>query len=179
MSSAGLSSQENEIPAKGEAMRSTLTPLASPISEASKIHRYPLRPEGFEEPLFQTRASKVEIMEHFLQSDWLCRASELAAGEDRFGGCSERPPGAPVRLRNRLGRIEELHRIGRGPCRRRFSWKRARIVEVIERSREVYRWWEESAFVDRYVFKVLLSNGAVVDLVLEGSGEWFLLGGRG
>jgi hypothetical protein len=35
----------------------------------------------------------------------------------------------------------------------------------------VTRWWKESAFVDRYVFKVLLSNGAVVDLVLEGSGE--------
>jgi hypothetical protein len=41
----------------------------------------------------------------------------------------------------------------------------------------VARWWNESAYVDRYVFKVMLSTGAVVDLALEKSGEWFLLGG--
>lgn len=148
---------------------------ASPRSEAPEIHRYPLRPEGFEEPLFQTKASRVEIMEHFLASDWLCKASDMhSAGE----GAPERLPGAPVRVVKRLGGVE-VHRVGRGPCRRRFSWKRARIVEVIERSREVSCWWDESACVDRYVFKVLLSTGAVVDLALEESGEWFLLGDRG
>jgi hypothetical protein len=95
-------------------MRSTLASLVSPVSKALEIHRYPLRPEGFEEPLFQTRASKVEIMEHFLQSDWLCRASELAAGEDRFGGCSGRPPRAPVRVTNLPGGVESCTGSGEG-----------------------------------------------------------------
>lgn len=159
-------------------MPSTLASPVSPRSEATEIRRYPLRPEGFVEPLFQTRSSKVEIMEHFLRSDWLWRASDVAADKDCPEGRSERPLRASVRLQNRPRGVE-VHRISRGPHRKRFSWERARIVEVIERSREVARWWDESTCVDRYVFKVLLSGGSVVDLVLEGSGEWFVHRSRG
>lgn len=52
---------------------------ASPGAQVTEIHHYPLRPEGFEEPFFQSKASRMEIMEHFLESDWLFRASELPA----------------------------------------------------------------------------------------------------
>jgi len=48
-------------------------------------------------------------------------------------------------------------------------------VEVLERWREVQAWWDEDAGVDRTVVRVLLSDGAVVDLARESSG-WFLVG---
>ena len=48
-------------------------------------------------------------------------------------------------------------------------------MEVLDRWREVRAWWDEDAAVDRTVVRVLLSDGAVVDLAREGSG-WFLVG---
>ena len=43
----------------------------------SEIHRYPLRPSGFVEPLFATEESRREIAEHLLGAPWLSRASEM------------------------------------------------------------------------------------------------------
>ena len=52
-----------------------------------------------------------------------------------------------------------------------------RIVRVLQRWREVSRWWEPERSVDRLVFRVLLAGGAVVDLALDrASREWLLLG---
>lgn len=45
----------------------------------SEIHAYPLRPEDFAEPLFRTRESRKEVLEHLARSEWLGRASELTA----------------------------------------------------------------------------------------------------
>lgn len=45
----------------------------------SEIHAYPLRPEGYAEPLFHSLESRKEILEHFTRSSWLWRASEQAA----------------------------------------------------------------------------------------------------
>lgn len=42
----------------------------------SEIHAYPLRPEGYAEPLFHDRGSRKEILEHLAESSWLFRASE-------------------------------------------------------------------------------------------------------
>ena len=53
-------------------------------TSVSEIHAYPLRPEGFEEPLFPTAASRREVAEHLLGAPWLVRACEVAnrgAGE--------------------------------------------------------------------------------------------------
>jgi hypothetical protein len=51
------------------------------------------------------------------------------------------------------------------------------VVRVLEHWREVGLWWEPERRVDRLVFRVLLSGGAVVDLALErASGEWLLVG---
>jgi hypothetical protein len=43
----------------------------------SEIHRYPLRPEGFEEPLFPTATSRKAVAAHLLRAPWLRRASEV------------------------------------------------------------------------------------------------------
>lgn len=45
-------------------------------ASAGEIHAYPLRPEGFAEPLFHTADSRKRILEHFAESSWLFRASE-------------------------------------------------------------------------------------------------------
>lgn len=52
------------------------------------------------------------------------------------------------------------------------------MVEVLDRWREVGRWWEEEGRVDRSVVRVLLCGGAVVDLALERGDVrgWFLVG---
>lgn len=41
-----------------------------------EIHAYPLRPEGYAEPLFRTARSRRQILEHLARSSWLWRASE-------------------------------------------------------------------------------------------------------
>lgn len=41
----------------------------------TEIHDHPLRPAGFEEPLFLTRESRKQILEHLSEASWLSRAS--------------------------------------------------------------------------------------------------------
>ena len=55
-------------------------------------------------------------------------------------------------------------------CRRERS-----VVEVLGRWREVAAWWDAERATDRVVVRVLLSDGAVVDLA-GGRGGWFLVG---
>ena len=62
--------------AKGRALCSTYRERSALRATVSEIHAYPLRPEGFEEPLFHTRQSRRKILEHLAASEWLDRASE-------------------------------------------------------------------------------------------------------
>lgn len=135
----------------------------------TEIHRYPLRPEGFEKPLFPTRESRLAVGEHLLRAPWLSRASELGV---RIG--------APVEVRRGCAGAEVLWAspggCGRSRRRRRErSWRR--VVEVLDRWREVRGWWEEGG-VDRRVYRVLLAGGMVADLAREcgGSEGWMLVG---
>ena len=63
-----------------------------------EIHDYPLRPEGFQEPLFLTPEARREVLEHLAGSDWLFRASECGRLKSRVRGANV----APV---NRIGRV--------------------------------------------------------------------------
>jgi hypothetical protein len=136
--------------------------------EVSEIHAYPLRPDGFEEPLFPGAASRRVVGEHLLRAPWLRRASEL----ERRNGEAAHAFEEPVELRKTCGRLELVRPRGG----RRCSWRRRRVVEVLDRWREVGGWWDEDRVTDRLVFRILLSGGAVVDLSRERSGQWFLVG---
>ena len=137
-------------------------------ASVSEIHRYPLRPEGVEEPLFSTREFRREIADHLLRAPWLSRASEL---EGSFaGGQTAHALREPVELENRQGCARVIWSSGRRRCRKERS-----VVEVLGRWREVAAWWDEEKATDRSVVRVLLSDGAVVDLAREESG-WFLVG---
>lgn len=134
-----------------------------------EVHRYTLRPEGFEEPLFPTVTSKRAVMDHLSEAPWLGRASELKV---RTGECA-RALGEPVELKkDRLGRTEIVRQRKDG---RRYPWKR-RVVEVLDRWREVRGWWNEAEHVDRAVFRLLLTGGAEVEVARERSGGWLLVG---
>ena len=137
-------------------------------ANVSEIHDYPLRPEGFEEPLFPTRESKRVVAEHLLGASWLSRASE-----------TEGKGGQVVHARREVVEIENEFTSGQvcvsWPSGKRRCRKRRRVVEVLDRWREVATWWDEARARDRAVVRVLLSDGAVVDLAREGSG-WFLVG---
>jgi hypothetical protein len=135
-------------------------------ASVSEIHRYPLRPEGFEEPLFPGAASRRAVAEHLLETSWLWRASEIAGN----GGQAVRVRREFVEIERRYGRMRVLWVSGKCGCIKK-RW----VVEVLDRWREVRTWWDEDAGVDRTVARVLLSDGAVVDLAREGSG-WFLVG---
>jgi hypothetical protein len=139
-----------------------------PSASISEIHRFPLRPEGFLEPLFPTTSSKRMVAEHLLGAPWLMRASEL---EERAGR-SARVSEEPVRLEVRRDRAEVV----RSCAGRRCSWRRSKVLEVLECWREVKEWWEEDRHTDRLVFRVLLCGGAVVDLARERFGGWSLVG---
>ena len=134
----------------------------------SGIHAYPLRPPGFEEPLFPTPSSRKAVAEYLLEAPWLRRASGL---EGRAGE-AVRALAEPVELRNFCGRVELIRRGGGGRC----SWRRRRVAEVLDRWREIGEWWDENRHRDRLVFRVLLCGGAVVDLARERSGGWLLIG---
>jgi hypothetical protein len=136
--------------------------------DASEIHAYPTRPEGFEEPLFPTAESNRKIVEHLLNAPWLSRASELR----RRTGEAAHALDEPVELDDSREQTELV----RPNAHRRCSWKRRRVVEALDRWREVGEWWDEDEHVDRLVFRVLLSGGIVVDLARERSGGWFLVG---
>lgn len=127
----------------------------------SEIHRYPLRPEGYAEPLFHGRESRRQILEHLARSSWLSRASELtieqagAAHARREPVEVSREEGAPV-----LVRVEG----------------RRKIVRVLERWREIREWWSENGR-DRVLYRVEVSGGAVLDLARDlESREWTLVG---
>jgi hypothetical protein len=139
--------------------------------DASEIHAYPSRPEGFEEPLFPTSESNRKIAEHLLEAPWLSRASEL---EGRAGGAA-RALEEPVELRGYFGRVDVVRLAMDRRCRRP-SWKRRRIEKILDHWRQVDRWWDTDHRVDRVVFRVLLSGGAVVDLARERSGACLLVG---
>lgn len=136
-------------------------------TSVSEIHSYPLRPEGFEEPLFPTRESRLEVADHLLRAPWLSRASELEGGN--ASGQTAHVRREPVEVESRHGRV----RIGWSSGRR--CRKERKIVEVLCRWREVAAWWDEERAIDQVVVRVLLSDGAVVDLARERSG-WFLVG---
>jgi hypothetical protein len=133
-------------------------------ASVSEIHRYPLRPEDFEEPLFPTRESRRRVLDHLLLAPWLSLASEME------GGCGQAAHARrePVELENRQGRVRVVQT---SRCR-----KRRHIVEILGRWREVRAWWDETRAKDRSLVRVLLSDGSVVDLARENDGEWFLVG---
>ena len=136
-------------------------------ASVSEIHSYPLRPEGFEEPLFPTRESRLAVLDHLLGAPWLSRASEM---EER--GVQAAPARwEPVELENRHGRLRIVWASGRRRCR-----KRRHVVEVLGRWREGRAWWDETRAKDRSLARLLLSDGSVVDLARENGGEWFLVG---
>jgi hypothetical protein len=134
----------------------------------SDIHSFPLRPEGFEEPLFPTTEFRRVVAEHLLRAPWLSRASEI----EGKGGHAVHVRRESVEIENSFasGRVQVLWASGKRRCRKK-RW----VVEVLERWREVRAWWDKDASVDRTVVRVLLSDGAVVDLARESSG-WFLVG---
>ena len=140
--------------------------LATTVSE---IHGHPLRPPGFEEPLFPTAGSRKAVAEHLVRAPWLSRASEAAGGSGLAARRYEEP--AHV-LRRADGRAYLVRRCPNG---RRTS--KRQVARVLERWREVRSWWEPERRVDRLVFRVVLVGGAVVDLALErSSGRWLLVG---
>jgi hypothetical protein len=136
-------------------------------ASVSEIHHYPLRPEGFEEPLFSTRESRLAVLDHLLRTPWLSLASEM---EER-GGQAAHARREPVELENRHGRVRIAWASGRRRCR-----KRRHVVEVLGRWREVRAWWDETRAKNRSLARLLLSDGSVVDLARESGGEWFLVG---
>ena len=138
-------------------------------ASVSEIHRYPLRPEGFEEPLFPTRESRLAVLDHLLRASWLSRASEM---EGSFaGGQSAHAKREPVEVEGSFaGGCMRVSRAS-GRCR-----KKRRVVEVLGCWREVREWWDEERAKDRRLVRVVLSDGAVVDLARENGGEWFLVG---
>ena len=140
-------------------------------TSVSEIHAYPLRPEGFEEPLFPTAASRRAVAEHLLGAPWLERARELA---NRGGGEAVHAFEEPVEVKVLRGGRTYVVRRERGRRRRPGQ----RVIEVLDRWREVGGWWERDRYPDRIVFRVLLSGGAVADLAREKGdpGGWLLVG---
>lgn len=137
-------------------------------ASVSEIHCYPLRPEGFEEPLFSTPESRRAVAEHLLGASWLTKASEI--GGSVAGGQTVHVRRESVEVERRCGLVRVVWSLGWRRCRRE-RW----VVEVLGRWREVGVWWDENASVDHTVVRVLLSDGAVVDLARESAG-WFLVG---
>ena len=136
-------------------------------ASVAEIHAYPPRPEGFEEPLFPTAASRRAVADHLLAAPWLSRASDLARGS----GGSARAAREPVEFDGAAGQLGVSWSSGRRRCA-----KRRLVVRELARWREVSGWWDEGRSVDRSVFRVLLSCGSVVDLARERPGGWFLVG---
>ena len=137
----------------------------------SEIHRQPSRPPGFEEPLFLGRSAKKEIAEHLRESSgWLWKADEVrTGGAGRTGEVCHvlsRPDGSALLVRARRG-------FGRPAARRhpRCRISKRRVARVVERWWEVRSWWEPGREIDRLCFRVVLSDGAEVDLALDRSGE--------
>lgn len=135
----------------------------------SEIHRYPLRPKGYAEPLFHCRESRREILEHLAGSSWLSRASEF----------KEAVPGAGRTAHVRGESVEVSSEEGTPLLVR--GGRRRRIRRVLERWREVREWWSENGR-DLVLYRMEVSGGAsehmlVLDLARDRlSGEWTLVG---
>lgn len=141
-------------------------------TKVSEIHHYPLRPPGFEEPLFPTLESRWAIAEHLASAPWLSRGSELPRGNGETVRRCEKPAHVLWRAD---GRAYLVRRCPNGP--HKGSLCKRRVVRVLERWREIGSWWDAERRMDRLVFRVLLAGGAVVDLAFERtSGEWLLVG---
>ena len=143
-----------------------------------EIHRHPLRPAGFAEPLFLGPGDKKKIADHLARSGWLGKAGDGVPGADELGGTGEvchvlaRPDGSAHLVRGFAGRPGCRPK---GFARGRRCVARRRISGVIERWREVRRWWEPNRGADRLCFRLRLSDGAVVDVALDRSGSWSLV----
>ncbi|MBV9454992.1 MAG: hypothetical protein JOZ19_12885 [Rubrobacter sp.] len=107
------------------------------------------------------------MAKHLLEAPWLSLASQLEARAGQAAHVLEEP----IELRNSGGRVELV----RLQSVRRCFWRKRRVVEVLDRWREVGRWWDEERCKDRLIFRALLSGGLTVDLALERSGGWFLV----
>jgi hypothetical protein len=136
-------------------------------ASVSEIHRYPLRPDGFQEPLFPTGESRRAVGDHLLRAPWLSRASEM---EGR-GGQAAHARRESVEVESHHGCVRVSRASGLRRCRRE-----RRVVEVLGRWREVGAWWDPERATERSLFRVLLSDGAVVDLAREAGGAWSLVG---
>lgn len=151
-------------------------------TSVAEIHGYPRRPEGFEEPLFDTPETRRAVMDHYLGAPWLQRASDPAPAARVTAGEVARRSEVPVRLvRTRAGAGARL--VYEGSLRqrpRRCSVRAGAVQRVLARWREVGGWWLEGGGTDRVVYRVELSSGAVVDLARERAcrpaGEWRLVG---
>lgn len=156
----------------------------------SEIHAYPRRPEGFAEPLFWGPENKREVMEHFLEASWIQRASEAAGGNARgnvHGNAAhaaeesvvlERCEDGALVLERGCGRRRGCGRGWRSRNAGRKSTVRRRAVRrVLGRWREVWGWWEPSGGEDLVLYRLLLSDGAVVDVARDlAGGIWKLVG---
>lgn len=145
-------------------------PSMSNVS-VSEIHRYPLAPESAEEPLWTTREWRRSVAEHLAASPWLCRASEIKTR--RGSGQTAHAVDEPVYIlvRERGAFVVRCDPPG-SPC----SWRKRRVVGVIDLWREVRSWWSGEDAVDRLVVKVLLAGGHVVDLAKRRPEGWTLVG---
>ena len=144
----------------------------------SEIHAYPQRPEGFAEPLFWSLEKKREVMEHFLAASWVQRASEAAGGFDRryTRGSAAHTTEERVELKRREDGALMLGRgCGRRRSRRSLRWRAVR--QVLGCWREAWGWWEPSGGRDLVLYRLLLSDGAVVDVARDlAGGLWKLVG---
>jgi hypothetical protein len=139
-----------------------------PNTSVSEAHAYPLRPPSFEEPFFSTAESRRTVVEHLRKAQWLSRASELRS----HTGETDHAPEEPIEPGRRCGCIELI----RGQGKRRCSWRRRRVVKVLDRWRVVCNLWDEERNRDRFICRLLLSGSAVVDLARAGPGRWLLVG---
>ena len=79
------------------------------LATVSEIHRYPLRPPGFEEPLFATARSRRAVAEHLARATWLSRGSDLRRGSGQAAHSREEPVHV---LRRADGRAYLVHDTG-------------------------------------------------------------------
>lgn len=143
-------------------------------SSVAEIHEYPASPEGYVEPLFRTRESDREIMDHYLDAPWLGRASEYAVAALGSGSGHVPAERREIRLERSgagLRMVDSLRRT------RRCAVSSGAVIRVLDRWREVRGWWDASGGTDLVVYRVELACGAVVDLARDRrAGRWLLVG---